>query len=257
MKWIKKDLDSREQHLYDLLIRIRLSLLTKEYLENVVCKENLIRSSEKCLSLCTRAIQCYADPTIRLYVNSLPRKCKTDEFGLIYVVGPILIEMFDMVTGRWYWCLDIDLKELIGPISTYVCVPLNKKIYFIQPFDGHIEIYNLLNKSFEHKACTDEQLEFSGINSACVFENWIYFFGGMSSNDKTKFVLRYNVTEHKWEEVTPVSIDRNMMAVVTLNGYIYVMGGRLNNGDLTNSVSGLTIFLYSNVIYKFWNMHIR
>ena len=223
MKWMKQDLKSREQHLYDLLSRVRLSLLPREYLESTVHNETLLQNSSHCLSLCTEAIQCYDNPVKRLCLNILPRKSKKNDFGLIYVLGKRFIEWFDMVSDRWYSCRFFE--------KYHVClasVPFNKKIYMIRYYSRTLEIYDPLTNSFECKAYANKRPNrFS--NTACVLGDCIYFLGGTGGSN---FVERYNISNNKWEIVTRMSIGRSLCAAVTLNGFIYALGGEsYDNSD--------------------------
>ena len=55
MSWVKHDLDSRRQHLPDLLSRVRLPLLRPEYLIQTVCKEEVLRTDLRCRDLIDEA----------------------------------------------------------------------------------------------------------------------------------------------------------------------------------------------------------
>lgn len=48
MAWTKRDLDSRADSLPELLTKVRMPLLTPQYLTDCVGTENLIRSSHEC-----------------------------------------------------------------------------------------------------------------------------------------------------------------------------------------------------------------
>ena len=48
MSWVKRDLDNRTIHLPELLTKVRMPLLTPQYLTDRVATENLIRSSHEC-----------------------------------------------------------------------------------------------------------------------------------------------------------------------------------------------------------------
>ncbi len=48
VRWVKHDTDIREEHLADLVAKVRLPLLTPQYLADRVAQEELIKTSLKC-----------------------------------------------------------------------------------------------------------------------------------------------------------------------------------------------------------------
>ena len=48
MRWVKKDVELRKEHLPQILSKIRMPLLNPYYLTDKVAKEDLIRSSHEC-----------------------------------------------------------------------------------------------------------------------------------------------------------------------------------------------------------------
>ena len=46
--WVKKDLDIREEYMADLMVKVRLPLMTPQYLADRVAQEELIKTSLKC-----------------------------------------------------------------------------------------------------------------------------------------------------------------------------------------------------------------
>ena len=48
MEWVKRDLDMREEYMADLMVRVRLPLMTPQYLADRVAQEELIKTSLRC-----------------------------------------------------------------------------------------------------------------------------------------------------------------------------------------------------------------
>ena len=120
----------------------------------------------------------------------------------------------------------------------FVVVALDKKIfYFPLVLDSHVKIYDPLTNSLEDKVPNNERQNLCFEQSACVHDNCIYFFGGVSTLGLVNYVERYNVSENKWEQMTPMSVARHQCAAVALNGFIYVIGGMPDNNSTTKSVS--------------------
>ena len=89
MRWIKQDVEDRSSHLPSLLVRVRLPLLTPQFLADKVAAEELIRSSHQCRDLLDEARDYHLMPERRPLLKSFkfkPRCCK-DLVGVIYAVG--------------------------------------------------------------------------------------------------------------------------------------------------------------------------
>ena len=53
LSWVKKDELNREESLPEVIVKVRLPLLTPQYLSDRVASEDLIKSSHKCRSVLT------------------------------------------------------------------------------------------------------------------------------------------------------------------------------------------------------------
>ena len=111
MRWIKQDVEDRTSYLPSLLVRVRLPLLTPQFLADKVASEELIRSSHQCRDLLDEARDYHLMPERRPLLKSFkfkPRCCK-DLVGVIYAVGGqtksgnslSTVEVYDPILGRW------------------------------------------------------------------------------------------------------------------------------------------------------------
>jgi kelch-like protein 18 len=48
LKWVKKDVYNRQEFLPELIAKVRLPLLTPQYLSDRVASEELVKSDHKC-----------------------------------------------------------------------------------------------------------------------------------------------------------------------------------------------------------------
>lgn len=89
LAWVKYDLSKRREDLPFLLAKVRLPLLTPQFLSDTVAADELIRSSHKCRDLIDEARDYHLMPERRSLLQSFrtkPRRCK-DVIGVIYAVG--------------------------------------------------------------------------------------------------------------------------------------------------------------------------
>ncbi len=111
LRWVKYNRDQRSDHLPLLLAKVRLPLLTPQFLSDTVAADELIRSSHKCRDLVDEARDYHLMPERRSLLQSFrtkPRRCR-DVIGLIYAVGGqtksgnslSTVEVYDPITGRW------------------------------------------------------------------------------------------------------------------------------------------------------------
>ncbi|KAK3106475.1 hypothetical protein FSP39_020687 [Pinctada imbricata] len=111
LKWVKKDEEERKGHLPELLVKVRLPLLTPHYLSDRIATEDLIKSSLKCRDLLDEAKDYHLMPERRPLLQTFKTRprCCTDVPGLIYAVGGLTssgdslstVECYDPLLNKW------------------------------------------------------------------------------------------------------------------------------------------------------------
>ena len=84
LSWVKVDRDKRAEHLPYLLAKVRLPLLTPQFLSDTVASDELIRASHKCRDLVDEARDYHLMPERRSLMQSFrtkPRRCR-DVIGI-------------------------------------------------------------------------------------------------------------------------------------------------------------------------------
>lgn len=110
MKWIKHD-ESRASLLPQVLAKVRLPLLSPQYLADRVATEELIRTSHQCRDLLDEAKDFHLMPERRALIQSFRtrRRCCDFIIGQIYAVGGLTkngesvstVEIYDPVEKEW------------------------------------------------------------------------------------------------------------------------------------------------------------
>ena len=141
LRWVKFRKEERDQHLPLLLAKVRLPLLTPQFLSDIVAADELVRSSHKCRDLVDEARDYHLMPERRSLLQSFrtkPRRCK-DISGVIYAVGGqtksgnslSTVEVFDPIVGRW------KDAEAMSMLRSRVGVAVMKnKLYAIGGYNG-------------------------------------------------------------------------------------------------------------------------
>merc|ERR1712008_32175 len=79
LSWVKVDRDNRSEHLPFLLAKVRLPLLTPQFLSDTVASDELIGASHKCRDLLDEARDYHLMPERRSLMQSFrtkPRRCR-------------------------------------------------------------------------------------------------------------------------------------------------------------------------------------
>lgn len=111
MKWVKHKEDERSALLPEVLSKVRLPLLSPQYLADFVSTEELIRSSHKCRDLLDEAKDYHLMPERRELLQNYRTRPRCSDFvsGQIYAVGGLTkngdavstVEIYDPVTDEW------------------------------------------------------------------------------------------------------------------------------------------------------------
>lgn len=75
MEWLERDRAKRYQHVYEVLVLVRLPLLTPEQLLKRVRTNSLILANPDCVELLMEALQCHMLPDTRSEVYQAPKYC--------------------------------------------------------------------------------------------------------------------------------------------------------------------------------------
>lgn len=232
MTWVKKDVDARKDSLPILLTKVRMPLLTPQYLTDQVATEELIRTSHRCRDLLDEAKDYHLMPERRPLLQSFrtrPRCCN-DVVGMIYAVGGLTksgdslstVEVFDPIVGRW------QIAEAMTMLRSRVGVVVMKnKMYALGGYNGQerlntVEVFDPASKTWSKVASMNCKRSAVG---AAVLNNKLYVCGGYDGISSLNTVECYCPEADEWTMVSSMSKHRSAAGVVAFNGYIYALGG--------------------------------
>lgn len=147
--------------------------------------------------------------------------------GKFYLAGgSTLHEVFDPVAGTWSTLtpLPADLDHIQG-------VALNGKIYYLGGNVGgdlreetdSVHIYDPATDRFTAGAPLPQG---RGAGGVAVFENRIYYAGGLSGFAPQPSFFVYDPVANTWEALPPMPNSRDHFHAAVLNGTFYAIGGR-------------------------------
>lgn len=231
MKWIKYD-ESRSSLLPQVLAKVRLPLLTPQFLADRVAIEDLIRTSHQCRDLLDEAKDFHLMPERRGLVQSYRTRPRCGDYviGQIYAVGGLTkngesvstVEIYDPVTKEWR------MGEAMSMLRSRVGVAtLNGKLYAFGGFNGSerlstVEVYDPKTKSwYQGKAMLCKR---SAVGVASL-DDYVYVCGGYDGVTSLSTVECYCPKTDSWATVAPMMKYRSAGGVSALGGYVYALGG--------------------------------
>ena len=239
MSWVNHDESSRKDQLPQLLVCVRMPLLTPQYLSDKVAPEELIRGSHKCRDLLDEAKDFHLMPERRPLLNRFrtkTRRCK-ETAGVIYAVGGqaksgnslSTVEVYDPVMGRWQ---DAEAMSMLR--SRVGVAVLGNRLYAIGGYNGSerlntVEEFDAETKRWSRVASMN--CNRSAVGAVTVGQN-IYVCGGFDGISSLDTVEKYYTVDNTWTHIPSMSKSRSAAGVVHLDGKIYVLGGH----------NGLSIF---------------
>ncbi|KAI1241273.1 hypothetical protein IHE44_0009748 [Lamprotornis superbus] len=242
IKWIKKDAAIRAQYAAELLAVVRLPFIHPSYLLNVVDNEELIKSSEACRDLVNEAKRYHMLPHARQEMQTprtRPRLSAGVAEVIVLVGGRQMIGMNQRgmesgVTLADVWCYMslLDNWNLVSRMTVPRCrhnsLVYDGKIYTIGGVGvagnvDHVERYDTITNQWETIAPLPKAVHSA---AATVCGGKIYVFGGVNEAGRAAGVLQSYIPQtNSWSFIESPMIDNKYAPAVTLNGFIFILGG--------------------------------
>ncbi|VVC34696.1 Galactose oxidase/kelch, beta-propeller,BTB/Kelch-associated,Galactose oxidase, beta- [Cinara cedri] len=139
------------------------------------------------------------------------------------------VEYFDLETHQWVVVKNKDVGTSSLNSCTYAaCV--NEFIYSIEPCGSGY--YNSLND--EWNSIVQLPIIMQGA-AVCTLNNNIYVIGGRFEDNYLKSVFAYCTDTKVWVAIADMNCPRSYSGAVVMNGFIYVFGGKADEGSYLNT----------------------
>lgn len=231
MKWVKYDQASRQLLLPHVLSKVRLPLLSPQFLADSVATEELIKTSHQCRDLVDEAKDCHLMPERRALVQSYRTRARNRNVtGYIYAVGGLTkigepvstVEIYDPTKKEW------KMGESMSMLRSRVGVAVTGgKLYAFGGFNGTerlstVEIYDPKSRQWsmgKAMLCKRSAVGVAALN------NYIYVCGGYDGVTSLSTVECYCPKTDSWITVAPTMKYRSAGGAAPLGGFVYALGG--------------------------------
>ncbi|XP_037637456.1 kelch-like protein 10 [Sebastes umbrosus] len=225
LSWICYDPEERRGHLAMLLSKVRLLLMSSQYLVDTVCTNALVRSSAPCIAMVTDAMKTLQDSNLErpLTRTRLPSAVILAVGGWEDKSPTNRIDLYDVRADSW---VRADISN--APRAFHGCVFLNGFLYSIGGFDG----VKYLSSVQKLDLITQTWQEVTPMNTVRCYVNvvtlngCIYAMGGCDNkHEKLKTAERYQPDTREWTPIAPMHERRSNAGIATLHGKVYLCGG--------------------------------
>ncbi|XP_071951306.1 kelch-like protein 8 isoform X1 [Antedon mediterranea] len=242
MKWVKHDLPGRERCLPELMSKVRLPMMSPEFLMEEVENEELFRRNHECRDLVDEAKNYYL--ALNKVVSKFSPKSITSDrvkprkscAGVVFVVGgrgatgdPFRsMECYDYRNDTW-----LQVKEMNWKRRHVGVTSVNGKVYAVGGHDGRehlnsMEVFDPKRNTWVLVAPMNNKRRGLAVAS---LGGPLYAIGGLDDEVCFSEVERYDINTNTWEKAASMNTPRGGVGVCTFNGYIYAIGG--NDGQAT------------------------
>ncbi|XP_039877373.1 kelch-like protein 10 [Simochromis diagramma] len=231
-KWISHVPAERKQHLTALLSKVRLGLMTSDYLKDNVLSSELVGANSECLSMISNAILDIHGLGSRPFMSGLchPLAHPRLPHSILLAIGGWSggdptngIEAYDCRANRWVNVTN----NLEFPRAYHGAAFLNGYVYFIGGFDGMEHFNSVRRFDLTTHACNEVGPMHSRrcYVSVTVLNGFIYALGGFDGHVRLSSAERYQPEINQWSLIAPMHEQRSDASCTTLNNRIYICGG--------------------------------
>lgn len=232
MTWLRHD-TKRAQFTYELLSLVRLPLLSKEFIVDIVESDPLIKCDVHCKDLLIEAMRYHLIPerqhTEEYTQNDRTKRRCPGATEVIIVVGGKYrvgaldnVEKYDHTTDLWTVCSPIKtprygvgVTSVDGYIYALGGLNDNNSLSIVECYDPQTDEWTLLPSMAYNR---------DG-HAVTVLDGLIYAIGGHDGKQTLESVECFNPASREWKPVTPMANPRRGLGAGTLDGQIYAIGG--------------------------------
>ncbi|XP_005740780.2 kelch-like protein 10, partial [Pundamilia nyererei] len=220
-KWISHVPAERKQHLTTLLPKVRLGLMTSDYLKDNLLSSELVGANSECVSMISNVILDIHGLGSRPFMSGLchPLARPRLPHSILLAIGGWSggdptngIEAYDCRANRWVNVTN----NLECPRAYHGAAFLNGYVYFIGGFD-RVEHFNSVRR----------------FDLTTHIPNKCGPVGGFDGNNRLRTAEAYNPHSNTWNLVSSMLTPRSNFGIEVIDDRLFVVGGF--NGFTTTS----------------------
>ncbi|KAI7801338.1 kelch-like protein 3 isoform X1 [Triplophysa rosa] len=229
--WIKQDKEARLEHMPKLMEHVRLPLLSRDYLVQIVEEEPLIKNNNTCKDFLIEAMKYHLLPADQRHLIKTDRTRPRTPISLpkvMMVVGGQApkairsVECYDFQEDRWYQVADLPSRRCRAGV-----VFMAGKVYAVGGFNGSLrvrtaDVYDGLRDQWSSVPSMQERRSTLG---AAVLGDLLYAVGGFDGSTGLLSVEAYSPKTNEWTFVASMNTRRSSVGVGVVDGKLYAVGG--------------------------------
>ncbi|KAM3596483.1 uncharacterized protein V6R79_015288 [Siganus canaliculatus] len=230
--WVGLEPEERAKHLVDLLSKVRIALLSTDYINlNLLCNP-LVKNNPECLQMVENAKQLKLCLRNSLNASGIRNPLARPRLphAVLFVIGGWSgglvtngMEAYDIRTDRWTGVTE----PLERPRAYHGTAFLHGCVYCVGGFDRNAYFNSV--RRFDPSARTWSDVAPMYFRrcyvSVTVLDGCIYAMGGDDGQTRLSSAERYNPTTNQWSLIPSMNEQRSDASCTTLNNKIYVCGG--------------------------------
>ncbi|XP_056625450.1 kelch-like protein 3 isoform X2 [Triplophysa dalaica] len=231
IEWIKHDKEARLEHMPKLMEHVRLPLLSRDYLVQIVEEEPLIKNNNTCKDFLIEAMKYHLLPADQRHLIKTDRTRPRTPISLpkvMMVVGGQApkairsVECYDFQEDRWYQVADLPSRRCRAGV-----VFMAGKVYAVGGFNGSlrvrtVDVYDGLRDQWSSVPSMQERRSTLG---AAVLGDLLYAVGGFDGSTGLLSVEAYSPKTNEWMFVASMNTRRSSVGVGVVDGKLYAVGG--------------------------------
>ena len=256
--WLKQNSEERSKYAKQLLLKVRLSLLSREAVKHVLEKVSLFSfyKSNDCVNMLKTVLadKKYFQHSLTVYYTG--RYCSQNKYNLLICGG--FDERLDEVVSKVHQVNGNDmnnpkhLTQMKNERRSFEAVCLKGEVYVFGGIDNcenslkSVEKYSPI---FNEWSVVNNKFDKRQRFCACAFMDGIYVFGGYHFVSKELInsclqldTKKENWSRKKWKEIAGMNVARYFAACVDFQGNILVSGGIDDNYNVLNTVESYDVF---------------
>ncbi|XP_040904442.1 kelch-like protein 3 isoform X5 [Toxotes jaculatrix] len=229
--WIKHDKPARLEYMPKLMEHVRLPLLSRDYLVQIVEKEALIKNNNTCKDFLIEAMKYHLLPADQRHLiktdRTRPRTPISIPKVMIVVGGQApkairSVECYDFQEDRWYQVADLPSRRCRAGVVT-----MAGRVYAVGGFNSSlrertVDMYDGMRDQWSAVASMQERRSTLG---AAVLGDLLYAVGGFNGSIGLSTVEAFNYKTNEWIYVASMNTRRSSVGVGVVDGKLYAVGG--------------------------------
>ncbi|XP_045064222.1 kelch-like protein 3 isoform X3 [Coregonus clupeaformis] len=217
--WIKHNKEARLEHMPKLMEHVRLPLLSRDYLVQIVEEEALIKNNNICKDFLIEAMKYHLLPADQRHLIKTDRTRPRTPISLpkvMIVVGGQApkairsVECYDFLEDRWYQVADLPSRRCRAGV-----VFMAGRVYAVGGFNGSlrvrtVDVYDGVRDQWTTVPSMQERRSTLG---SAVLGDMLYAVGGFDGSTGLSSVEAYNYKTNEWMFVAPMNTRRSSVGV--------------------------------------------